>query len=99
MTPEIKKKRDELRPKDLHFRKECANDYSCGAHKSWDEGFDAAWAIQQERIGILRTAIRQALGWFALWNDEKDQKKWPKYIKTCEQALEQDAKLARGEHA
>jgi len=45
--------RDELRPKDLHFRKEC-DDYKCGAHKSWNEGFDSAVKLCREELDKLR---------------------------------------------
>ena len=31
----------EIKDPSLHFRRECG-DYTCGAHKSWDEGFQAA---------------------------------------------------------
>ena len=45
-------KRDELRPKDLHFRPECDSDlFKCGAHVSWNEGFSAG---VEACIGALR---------------------------------------------
>jgi len=31
----------EIKDPSLHFRDECG-EYTCGAHKSWDEGFQAA---------------------------------------------------------
>lgn len=52
--------RESARPKDLHFRQECG-DYTCGAHKSWNEGFDqgAAYTLQREEIVGLVDALRR----------------------------------------
>lgn len=52
----LKKKRDELRPSDLHFRKECG-DYPCGAHKSWNEGFNTAFEELLPMIEKLEKAL------------------------------------------
>lgn len=53
----LQKLRDELRPKDLHFRPEC-EDFKCGAHKSYNEGFDAACAELLPVIEEMRKVMR-----------------------------------------
>lgn len=40
----MQKLRDELKPADLHYRPECT-EFKCGAHKSWNEGFDACFEL------------------------------------------------------
>lgn len=43
--------------------------------------------VSEERIRKLESAVRGALGYFALFNEEKDRKKWPAYVRRCEEAL------------
>lgn len=53
MTEEqVKKLRDEIRPKDLHFQ---CGDTVCAAHGSWEKGFDAAYDLQAKRIAELES--------------------------------------------
>lgn len=48
--------RKNLKDPSLHFRPEC-DDFKCGAHKSWIEGFDAC---QAELLPLLREAVEMA---------------------------------------
>lgn len=59
MNERIKKLRDELRPRDLHFRSEC-EEFKCGAHKSWEEGFDAANDLLMQDAKELVAALKNA---------------------------------------
>lgn len=61
--------------------------------KIFTHGFDSSTAIHAEIIAPLIAAIRGTLGHFALFNDEEDESKWPKYVKKCELALESFRKL------
>ena len=56
MNKRIKEIRDRLRPGDLHFRPDC-DDYKCGAHKSWNEGFEAGYAEAQKDVASLIKAL------------------------------------------
>lgn len=40
-----------------------------------------------EVLGRVREALRGSLGYFALFNDEEDRTKWPRYVSLCEEAL------------
>lgn len=56
MTEEIKKLREEMRPKDLHFQ--CGENV-CAAHGSWEKGFDAAIvAILNKQKSELKQAVK-----------------------------------------
>ena len=52
----LEKMRDELRPRDLHWRPEC-EDFKCGAHKSWNEGWDECATYHAEIIQELIDAL------------------------------------------
>jgi hypothetical protein len=43
--------------------------------------------LSAEGVGKIRDALRGSLGWFALFNDEDNKKKWPVYVRRCEEAL------------
>lgn len=42
-----------------------------------------------EMLEKMAEALRGSLGWFALFNDENNRKKWPPYISKCEATLKQ----------
>lgn len=44
-------------------------------------------------IETCKEAIRGSLGYFALFNDDEDKFKWPRYVILCEQALASIAEL------
>ena len=48
----LDKLKKELKDPSLHFRHECEG-FRCGAHKSWEEGFDAASAEYEKIIAEL----------------------------------------------
>lgn len=57
-TTKFDQLRDELRPKDLHFRPECEH-LKCGAKASWNEGFDAASALWAADVRELFEALKR----------------------------------------
>lgn len=75
MTDAYKKARASLKPRDLHFRPEC-DDYKCGAHKSWEEGYDAGYAqaLSSPEVMGLITAVSHARGAMVYaYDDHSDQ--------------------------
>lgn len=56
-------------------------------HKAHIRNLESGAIHMKDDIARLREAVRGALGWFALFNDEDDQSKWPVYIRKCELAL------------
>lgn len=52
----LDKLKKELKDPSLHFRHECEG-FRCGAHKSWEEGFDAASAEYEKIIAELEGAL------------------------------------------
>ena len=52
----LDKLKKELKDPSLHFRHECEG-FRCGAHKSWEEGFDAASAEYEKIIAELEAAL------------------------------------------
>jgi hypothetical protein len=45
-----KERRDSIKPDDLHFRPEC-DEYKCGAHTSWSEGYGKGYEEALKDMG------------------------------------------------
>jgi hypothetical protein len=76
----ISKKRDEL------VEKTCNDNVSIDnieLVEMWNAGFAEA---KKQAEGLV-DAIRHTLGEFALYNEEEDANKWPKFILKCEKNL------------
>ncbi len=58
MTEAARKFRESVKDPSLHFRPECEG-FRCGAHKSFDEGFEAGYAYQEERLKIAIQALEE----------------------------------------
>lgn len=56
----LDKLKKELKDPSLHFRHECEG-FRCGAHKSWEEGFDAASAEYEKIIAELENDMDKIL--------------------------------------
>ena len=90
----LEKLKKELKDPSLHFRPECEG-FRCGAHKSWDEGFDAA---SDEYEKIIADAINTVKSWYPVDvfpedGQSIDSKCAKMARKTCENILAEIQKL------
>ena len=70
MTKQQQLRAESARPKDLHFRKEC-EDWKCGAHASWMDGYQAA---VEDAKGLVET-LKQFSGCETVV--APDGRRWP----------------------
>ena len=91
MTPETKAKRDELAAEHAIsvYGEKTITSFLRNAECDFKAGFDAAWAMQQERIDKLRKAHE--------FNDAHIYQLTGFAVNVASEALALDDKLARGE--
>ena len=68
----LEKRRDEMRPRDLHFRPECEG-FRCGAHNSWTDGFNAMLDEHKRVVEPLFEALElcHRRMKYTAWEDEE----------------------------
>ena len=93
LPPHIAKLRDELLKKANEgemgcFTGDCPHDHADGCNQEiLKYGFDHGYLEAKKQAEGLVDAIRHTLGEFALYNEEEDASKWPKFILKCEKNL------------
>ncbi len=87
LPPHIAKLRDELAENLLNEPLICSPIYPDEVRAGYRLGFTAGFDVATAEAQVLVDAIRHTLGEFALYNEEEDANKWPKFIIKCEKNL------------